>query len=94
VDAPTSHGEVVAVAGEMREIDAADLKQPAGLLADRIEHDGRLRAPRYQRGKTPQRRLFIREPVQLFPRLGIRDCGRKELRELAEPALGFGRQPD
>jgi hypothetical protein len=55
VDAPTSHGEVQAVAGEMREIDTADLKQPAGLSADRIEHDGRLRAPRH-RARLSQRR--------------------------------------
>ena len=46
VDAPASHGEVEAVAGELREIDAADIKQPAGLLANCIEDDGRLCALR------------------------------------------------
>ena len=66
VDAPASHGEVEAVGGELREIDACDIKQPAGLLANRIEDDGRLCALRNQRGQPAQRRLLVGESMQLF----------------------------
>jgi hypothetical protein len=94
VDAPASHGEVEAVAGELREIDAADIKQPAGLLANRIKHNRRLCALGHQRGQPPQRRLLVRESMQLFSCLSIRDRGSEELGELGEPGLGITRQPD
>ena len=93
VDAPASHGEVEAVAGELREIDAADIKQPTGLLANCIENDGRLCALRDQRLATAAR-LLVGESMQLFFRLGIRDRGCEGSVNWVSPGLGITWQPD
>ena len=59
------------------------------LRGDDLEDRGRGSATRDQRCHAPQRRLLLREPRRLRPRLGVRDRRRDQLGELLDARRGF-----
>src|SRR5690242_21234888 len=62
------------------------------LAGDSGEDLPRLRAPGYQRGYAPKRRLFSRQPLDLGSRVAIRNRRGHELGEYGQTVQGIGGQ--
>jgi hypothetical protein len=77
-----------------KEGDGRDLRaeQAPYLVADREEELVGWHPARHQRRHLSQRRLLVGEPCERLARLGIRDRGPDEPRELLEALLGIRRQ--
>ena len=62
------------------------------LAGDGGEDLSRVRAPGYQGGYAPQHRLLVRQPLDLGPRVTIRDRRGHELGEDGQAVQGIGGQ--
>jgi hypothetical protein len=82
--APDHDRELVLVAHHP---DLLGAEQPLDLLRDGGEDVSRRHFACDQRRHPPQRRLLAREPLEVLARLGVRDRGREQVREVGQQPL-------